>query len=422
MVTGARYPGPAGRTFAGPGPVRAVAGAGLAALLLLSGAVPAGAAVQAPGGAWRAAGEEQELPALPSVLPDDPGRSACTPASKTKAEKEDWSRQRLDLGRVHRHGQGEGVTVAVVDTGVASSAAALKGRVTSRGEGGEDCVGHGTFVANLVAGAGGGTPGLSGVAPRARVLGLRGTDALGRPDAARVAEALRAAVDAKADVITVSVALPKRSAELTSAVREARRAGVVVVAAATPDPPAATADPVPARQYWPASEPGVISVVDMVPSGARPDQALETSGVDLAAPGAGIVSGGPRGTGHFLGAGPSLAAAYTAGAAAVVRGAHPEASADEVAHRLVSTAYPADVPQLDAYAAVTAVADPAARTGDERTAEAVRLPDTAAADRAAHRATLLTLGGAAGVLAVVWAAVMVPRARARGWRPAGPRA
>ncbi|WP_219818817.1 S8 family serine peptidase, partial [Streptomyces sp. SM5] len=63
------------------------------------------------------------------------------------------------------------VTVAVIDTGVASSAAALKGRVTSRGEGGEDCVGHGTFVANLVAGAGGGTPGLSGVAPRARVLG-----------------------------------------------------------------------------------------------------------------------------------------------------------------------------------------------------------------------------------------------------------
>lgn len=396
-------------------------GAGMAAcLVLLAGAAPAGAAVRGPVDGARAAGG-QKLPGMPSALGDDPERFPCTAASKTEAEKGDWSRRRLDLDRVRVHGTGEGVTVAVIDTGVEKDAAALKGRVTTQGEADQDCVGHGTFLANLVAGTGGATPELGGVAPGARILGLRGTDARGTPDAALVVEALRAATAAKADVITVSAALPRRDKEVTRAVSAALRSGAVVVAAAVPDPPNATADPVPSRPYWPASEPGVISVVDMLPSGGRPDGALRTTGVDLAAPGAGVVSGGPRGSGHFLGSGASLAAAYTAGAAAVVRSAHPDAPAEEVARRLVATAYPADVPQLDPYAAVTSVADAAASGPRQRSVEAVRMRDTASADRAIGRATLLALGGGAGVLAVVWAAVMLPRARARGWRPAGRR-
>ncbi|MDQ0988464.1 S8 family serine peptidase [Streptomyces sp. V2I9] len=389
------------------------AGAGLAAgLVLLTAAVPAGASVRADG--------EQKLPAMPSALGDDPQRSPCTPASRTAAEQVDWSRQRLDLGRLRDHGTGEGVTVAVIDTGVAADAPALRGRVTAHGGAGEDCVGHGTFVAHLVAGAGGSSSDLAGVAPGARVLGLRGTDDRGRPDAALVARALQDATEAKADVITVSVALPRRSGELTRAVEAAVRSGAVVVAAAVPDPPAATEDPVPSRPYWPASEPGVISVLDMQPSGARSERALRTTGVDLAAPGVGVVAGGPRGSGHFLGSGASLAAAYTAGAAAVVRAAHPDASADEVARRLVSSAYPADVPQLDPYAAVTAVADFAAQEAAPAPVETVRMRDTSAADRATDRATLLAVGGGAGLLAVVWAAMTLPRARARGWRPAEP--
>ncbi|NEE16490.1 serine protease, partial [Streptomyces sp. SID7499] len=112
-------------------------------------------------------------------------------------------------------------------------------------------------------------------------------------------------------------------------------------------------------------------------------------------------------------------AAYAAGAAAVVRAAHPGEAADAVARRLTATAYPADIPQLDPYAAVTAVLDdPGTPAADERAAAPVTVRDTSAADQVNDRALLFVLTGTAGVLTVLWAAFVLPRARARGWRPA----
>ncbi|MEU0137662.1 S8 family serine peptidase [Streptomyces sp. NPDC006296] len=400
------------------GTARLLSGAGIAAALLLPAAVPAQAA---PPLLPMADGEKgQELPAMPSSL--DPGNEqlTCTPASREKAKKQDWSRQRLDLDRLHGHSTGEGTTVALVDTGAATGAAGLKGRVTAQGAAGEDCVGHGTFLAGLIAGDGGGNTRLAGVAPNAKVLALRGTDERGQADAALVTEAVKAATTARADVIAVAVALPRRDAALSRAVAAAREAGAVVVAAATPDPPRTGTDEIPARTYWPAGEPGVLSVGDMLPAGVRPDRALPTDGIDLVAPGAGVVSGGPRGDGHYLGAGASVATAYAAGAAAAVHAAYPGEAPDDVARRLTATAYPADIPQLDPYAAVTTVlGEPGSAPGAGRAAEPVTVRDTASADRATGRATLFVLLGSASVLAVLWAGFAFTRARARGWRPAG---
>ncbi|PSM41092.1 serine protease [Streptomyces dioscori] len=399
------------------GAARMLSGVGCVAALLLPTAVTAQAAPLARVPA--ADGKKgQELPGMPSSLDSD---APCTPASREKAKKQDWSRQRLDLDRLHGYSSGTGVTVALIDTGVDTGAEGLDGRVTAQGTAADDCVGHGTFLAGLIAGAGGGGAQLTGVAPGAKILALRGTDQRGQASSALVVAAVRAATEADADVIAVSVALPRRDAELTRAVADARRAGAVVVAAATPDPPrgAAASDEIPPRSYWPAAEPGVLSVADMLPAGVRPDNALATSGVDLVAPGAGVVSGGPRGDGHYLGAGASVAAAYAAGAAAAVRAARPDDSADDVARRLTATAYPADIPQLDAYAAVTTVlSDSAAAGGAERAADPVTVRDTASADRATDRATLFVVLGTGGVLAVLWGAFALPRARARGWRPA----
>ncbi|MFF0304482.1 S8 family serine peptidase [Streptomyces sp. NPDC004562] len=392
---------------------RLLSGAGLAAALLLPTAVTAHPAPRS--GPPVADGTKgQELPAMPSALDAD---AACTAPSRERARRQDWSRQRLDLDRTHGHGIGAGVTVALIDTGVAPDADGLDGRVTAEGAAAEDCVGHGTFLAGLIAGR---DARLTGVAPGARILALRGTDTRGRADAALVAAAVRAATEAGADVIAVTVALPRRDKDLSRAVADARRAGAVVVAAATPDPPTrGDVDAIPPRVYWPAGEPGVLSVADMLPGGLRPQRALPTTGIDLAAPGAGVVSGGPRGDGHYLGAGASVAAAFAAGAAAVVRAAHPDDSPEAVTHRLTATAYPAGIPQLDAYAAVTTVLGGAdAPAAGDHEAERVAVRDTSDADSATDRATLLVLLGSGVVLAVLWAAFALPRARARGWRPA----
>ncbi|RPK81289.1 S8 family serine peptidase [Streptomyces sp. ADI98-10] len=405
-------------------PARLLYGAGLAAALMLPVAVPAQATslARTPTALPAADGKKgQELPGMPSALDPRADEVVCTPASEEKAKKQDWSRQRLDLDRLHQHSTGAGVTVALIGTGVDPDAAGLDGRVTAEGTAADDCVGHGTFLAGLIAGTGGNIPRLAGVAPDAKILALRGTDRRGQPSAGLVAAAVREAAEARAGVIAVAVALPRRDKALTRAVAEAHRAGAVVVAAATPDPPArGSADEIPSRTYWPAGEPGVLSVADMLPAGTRPDSALPTGTVDLAAPGAGVVSGGPRGTGHYLGGGVAVATAYAAGAAAVVRATHPEDSAGAVTRRLTATAYPADIPQLDAYAAVTTVlgdsAAPAA--GAEPAAETVAVRDTSGTDRATGRATLFVLLGSAGVLAVLWAGFALSRARARGWRPA----
>lgn len=72
------------------------------------------------------------------------------------------------------------MTVGVVDTGVSSSAPALKGRITAVGDAGTDCVGHGTFVAGLVGAAVADGVRFAGVAQQARILAVRGSDARGR--------------------------------------------------------------------------------------------------------------------------------------------------------------------------------------------------------------------------------------------------
>ncbi|MFG2193218.1 S8 family serine peptidase [Streptomyces sp. NPDC048639] len=405
------------------GVARLLSGTGLAAALLLPAAAPVQAAPfpGMPTAYGRADGKKgQGLPGMPSALDPEAEQAACTPASREKAKKQDWSRQRLDLDRLHRHSTGAGVTVALIDTGVAPRAAGLRGRITAQGAAGDDCVGHGTFLAGLIAGTGGDGSRLAGVAPGAKVLALRGTDQRGKAGADLVARAVREATAARAGVIAVTAALPRRDPALTRAVAEARRAGAVVVAAAAPDPPArAGTDEIPSRTYWPAGEPGVLSVADMLPSGARPDGSLPADGIDLAAPGAGVVSGGPRGDGHYLGGGASVATAYAAGAAAVVRAARTDASPAAVTRRLTATAYPADIPQLDPYAAVTTVlGDSGSRVDTDRAAGPVTLRDTSAADRAADRATFFVLLGTAVVLTILWAAFALPRARARGWRPA----
>ncbi|NEC90530.1 S8 family serine peptidase [Streptomyces sp. SID12501] len=362
-------------------------------------------------------GSPVRLPVMPSRLDAD---DACTGASTERATSVPWEQQSLQLPRAWQFSAGAGVTVAVVDTGVSTTAPALKGRVTVVGEAGQDCVGHGSFVAGLVAATTVDGVRFAGVAQQARIVAVRGTDARGTATAASVAAGIGAAVDAGAKVIEVSPALVQGSAALTEAVEDAVAHDALVVAAAVPDPPAKssassrdTPDP---RAYWPAAQEGVLSVLDVDSSGGRPDNALLPRDADLTAPGDGVVGPGPRGGGHYIGSGASFAAGFVAGAAALVRSAHPGLTGAQTAARLVSTAYPDAVPRLDPYAAVTSVGAAergvAAAVGQEAP---VRLPDDPGA-APTRRAVLFAAGGGAVLLLVVWAVVVLPRGRARGWR------
>jgi subtilisin family serine protease len=179
----------------------------------------------------------------------------------------------LGLSTVHAHATGAGVTIAILDTGVDATNPALAPRIAA---GGYDYVdddntpaevrtgadldgdgradegyGHGTFVAGIAA----------LVAPGARILPERVLDPEGRGNVFTVAEAVFDAVTHGAAVINMSFGTTADidSAVLDDAIKEANKAGVVVVAAAGNDGST--------TRHYPGGAPGVVSVAALNPDG-----------------------------------------------------------------------------------------------------------------------------------------------------------
>ncbi|MGW1466689.1 S8 family serine peptidase [Streptomyces sp. NPDC002308] len=350
---------------------------------------------------------------LPVVVPELDQGAPCRPASDRQARTQPWTQDMLGLSSAWQLSYGAGVLVAVVDTGVGADVPALAGRVSAVGDAGRDCVGHGSFVAGLAAAAPQPDTGFTGVAPQAGILAVRGTDERGAATPASVARGIREAVDGGSSVITVSLALTTSSGALSAAVRYARSRDVLVLAAAAPDRSPDGAGSSAPTAYWPAAEPGVLAVAAFGSGGdAGP---VPVPQADIAAPGAGVVSVGPSGSGAFTGSGCSFAAGVVAGTAALVRSYRPELSEEQVARRLLGTAYPAQVPRVDPYAAVSgAVPDTTPRV--RRSADPAVIPAAPSDGGAAVRGRWVLAGGVLLVLALTMGAWIFPKGRARGWR------
>ncbi|MBV2354901.1 S8 family serine peptidase [Streptomyces sp. J2-1] len=353
------------------------------------------------------------LPVIPSRF--EPLSDGCVRPSATVVPQVPWAESSLGLGRARQLASGAGVTVAVVDSGVSRKAPALAGRVTAAGAAGADCLGHGTFVAGLIAAAPAPGGGFGGVAPDACVLAVRGLAADGTPDEAAVAAGIRAAADAGAQVIDVSLAFPRSTRALDDALRHAAAKDALVVAAATPDDPPRTTggdgEEPPPVAMWPAARSGVLSVVDVDVLGDRPEDAARPVRADLAAPGVGVTGIGPSGRGNYLGNGPSVAAAFTAGAAALLRSYRPDLTAPEVAARLTASAYPAPVPRLDPFAALSASGGSPASAARPSAGSAISLHVPREDPAPGRRATLITC--AALLIALVLGAASLLRRRTR---------
>ncbi|CAM5245149.1 S8 family serine peptidase [Streptomyces fumanus] len=386
-----------------------VSGAVALALVLIGGAAPlAGAAAPSPAPSSSAL----QLPVLPSG--PDAGSGNCAGDSPTVMRQVPWAQGVLGLSRAAVYGDGAGVTVGVVGTGVSAKAGTLSGRVTAAPGADSDCVGLGTFMAGLVAAAPRDGAAFTGVAPGARIYAARGTDETGAADAALVARGITAAVDAGCRVVVVGAALPSKTPALAAAVRHAAERDVLLVAPAVPDA-SVTADGTSSAPagYWPAAAPTVLSVADFGPDGSRATRAPLPPGVDLAAPGDQLTGIGPRGTGHYLASGASLAAAYTAGAAALVRAHRPELSAAQTKDRLERTGYPGAPPRLDLNGALTGVLD-TRRPSQTAPAPPLRVPEAAGdGGAAADRAALLAGGGVALLTSLAAAAAVRRRVRAK---------
>lgn len=238
--------------------------------------------------------------------------------------------------------QGEGVTVAVIDSGVAEhqdlSGQVLPGTDCS-GEGLDyktDKVGHGTAMASLIAGHGhGDQAGVMGLAPKAKILPVRiGTFDVdsGSMVSGNLAECLRYAVDHGARVINMSISGSSAEAGVRDAVKYAVEKDVVVVASA-----GNTGGDHPVE--YPSAFPGVVSVGAVDQQGNIWSKSNSGPEVTLAAPGVDIYSATAKSSSSYgKGNGTSGAAAYVSAIAALVRSKYPNLSAGQVINRMIKSA------------------------------------------------------------------------------------
>jgi len=287
---------------------------------------------------------------------------------------------------------GAGVTVALLDTGVAD-VPDLAGRVTERvdltsEQDGLDHYGHGTHMAGLIDGDGTASHGLSaGVAPAAGIVSVKVAGADGSTDVSTVLAGLQwvATNEDRLNVRVLNLSFGTDSTQsaaidpLDYAVEQLWQSGVLVVVAA------GNRGPSDATVNKPADDPYVLTVGAADPAGAPADFSSRGptpdgfAKPDLIAPGTSIVSTRAPGStvdvanpaaqvddAYFKGTGTSQAAAITSGVAALLFQACPTLTPDEAKAVLTSSANGiafaasdgAGAGLIDAAAAVAAVGNP----------------------------------------------------------------
>ena len=146
----------------------------------------------------------------------------------------DWGVSSYGIPEIWQKSQGKGVTVAVIDSGVAQHThleCADYRNFTSDSEF-YDTLGHGTHVAGISASTGGRC---KGVAPKARLLSLKVLGHSGFGSNEHVAQAVRHATKVGADIICMSLGGSSPSKGVHNAIEEAHGGGVITVCAAGND-------------------------------------------------------------------------------------------------------------------------------------------------------------------------------------------
>jgi type VII secretion-associated serine protease mycosin len=260
-------------------------------------------------------------------------------AEADAARNAEWHLGSLDIAHVQQISQGEGVTIAVIDTGVNGNHPDLTGTVLAGTDlvlghadhGWEDTDGHGTAMASLIAAHGhGDDAGVLGIAPKAKILPIRVMAGGDHGTADIDAVGIDAAVKSGARVISISIS-DAESPAMSEAVARAQKADVVVVAAVGNAPENLHGVTFPARYD------GVVAVGAVDRGGNHAEFSLTGRQLMISAPGVDIESAGVS-NGYLVGTGTSASTAITAGVVALIRAKFPTLPATEVIHRLTATA------------------------------------------------------------------------------------
>jgi subtilisin family serine protease len=229
------------------------------------------------------------------------------------------------------------IVIAMVDTGVDASQPDLRGALVP----GYDFVngdndpsddnGHGTRTAGIAGARADNGLGISGVCPRCSIMPVKVTGANGTATWLNVASGIAWAADHGASVISMSLGGGPSDA-VAQAIRYAQSKGVLVVAAA--------GNGGSSQPFYPAADPGVLSVGATQKTGKLYSWSNYGSWVDVAAPGCDTTTFVGDGFGQFCGT--SASAPLVAGLAGLAFSYSPTSSAETIEHAIVSSAYHLD--------------------------------------------------------------------------------
>jgi subtilisin family serine protease len=260
--------------------------------------------------------------------------------------------QTIDVPNAHPWSRGEGVRVAIIDTGADDLHPDLRGAIVEMGNFVDSDVGqfrrdrHGTELAGIIAAVANNGEGIVGIAPGARLSifkacwQLRNDADSARCNSYTLARALTAALDSRAQVVNLSLAGPADPL-LRQLIQEGLRRGILFVGAAPPE--AAQAED-PLLQFD-----GVIEVAG--------DGILGGPGAPLRAPGREILTLLPGGRYDFA-SGTSVATAHVTGIVALLLAKNSNLTGAAVYRLLRDTTVHKDVgggDSVDACGAVTAL-------------------------------------------------------------------
>ncbi|MBC6472551.1 MAG: peptidase S8 [Hormoscilla sp. GM102CHS1] len=198
-----------------------------------------------------------------------------------------WNLRSINVEPAWDETKGNGVTVAVLDTGISivpdlKETKFVQGYdfVNDRIEAYDD-VGHGTHVAGTIAQSTNNDYGVAGIAHEAKLMSLKVLSASGSGTVADIAEAIKFAADRQADVINMSLGGGGESQLMKEAIDYAHQKGVTIVAASGNSNQNAAS--------YPARYPHAIGVAAIGPAGEKAPYSNFGAGVDISAPG-GVVT------------------------------------------------------------------------------------------------------------------------------------
>lgn len=221
--------------------------------------------------------------------------------------------------------QGEGLTVAVVDTGIDLDhpdlqANLVTGQTFVAGTSTpDDDYGHGTHVAGIIA-AVNNNGGIIGVAPEASLMPVKVLDRQGSGSVYKVAEGIEWAVNHGAAIINLSLGTVADSATLKTAVDYAYNNGVLIVAAGGNCGDSAyylNGCSYQDQPVYPGAYSNVMAVASTDSNDNQSSFSNQGSYIEIAAPGSTIYSTYPPSSYTTL-SGTSMAAPHVAGLAALV--------------------------------------------------------------------------------------------------------